>query len=77
MSPVTFCDHKRRRSTKEKKDKSWHIREQRWGSFERSVMLPTGVISDRAKADFENGILTVRLPKSAQVRPRTITIKAK
>ena len=61
----------------EKKDKSWHIREQRWGAFERSVMLPTGVISDRAKADFENGILTITLPKSEQAKPRTITIKPK
>jgi len=61
----------------EKKDKSWHIREQRWGSFERSIMLPTGVISDKAKADFENGILTVRLPKSEEAKPRTITVKAK
>jgi HSP20 family protein len=61
----------------EKKDKSWHIREQRWGSFERSVRLPTGVISDKAKADFDNGILTITLPKSEEVRPKTITVKAK
>ena len=61
----------------EKKDKSWHIREQRWGSFERSLRLPTGVISDRAKADFDNGILTISLPKSEEVRPKTITVKAK
>jgi len=61
----------------EKKDKSWHIREQRWGSFERSLRLPTGVISDRAKADFDNGILTISLPKSEEVKPKTITVKAK
>ena len=61
----------------EKKDKSWHIREQRWGSFERSLRLPTGVISDRAKADFDNGILTIGLPKSEEVKPKTITVKAK
>jgi len=61
----------------EKNDKSWHIREQRWGAFERSVMLPTGVISDKAKADFDNGILTITLPKSEAVKPKTITVKAK
>ena len=61
----------------EKKNKSWQIREQRWGSFERSVMLPTGVIPDRAKADFENGILTITLPKSEEVKPKTITVKPK
>ena len=64
-------------SSSQGKDKAWHIREHRWGAFERSVMLPTGVISDRAKADFENGILTVTLPKSEEVKPKTITIKAK
>jgi HSP20 family protein len=61
----------------EKKDKSWQIREHRWGAFERSVMLPTGVVSDKAKADFENGILTITLPKSESVKPRTITIRTK
>lgn len=61
----------------EKKDKAWHIREQRWGSFERSVALPTAVTSDKANADFENGILTITLPKAEEVKPRTISVKAK
>ena len=61
----------------EKSDKAWHIREQRWGAFERSVRLPTGVVSDKAKADFDNGILTITLPKSEAVKPKTITVKAK
>ncbi len=61
----------------EKKDKAWHIREQRWGSFERSVAMPTEVIADKAKAEFENGILTITLPKAEEVKPKTITVKAK
>ena len=61
----------------EKQDKSWHIREQRWGAFERSVRLPTSVIADKAKADFDNGILTITLPKSEEVKPRTISVKTK
>jgi HSP20 family protein len=61
----------------EKKDKSWHIREHRWGAFERSVRLPGGVIADKAKADFDNGILTITLPKSEEVKPRTISVKTK
>lgn len=61
----------------EKKERSWHIREQRYGSFEHSVVLPTNVVADKAKADFENGILTITLPKTEDVRPRTITVKAK
>ena len=61
----------------EKKDKAWHIREQRWGQFERSVPLPTQVIADQAKAEFENGILTITLPKAEEVKPKTITVNAK
>jgi len=61
----------------EKKEKAWHIREQRWGSFERSVVLPTDVVADKAKADFENGILTITLPKAEEVKPKTINVKAK
>jgi HSP20 family protein len=61
----------------EKKERAWHIREQRWGSFERSIPLPTDVTADRAAADFENGILTITLPKAEEVKPKTITVKAK
>jgi HSP20 family protein len=61
----------------EKKEKAWHIREQRFGSFERSVVLPTDVVADKAKADFENGILTITLPKAEEVKPKVINIKAK
>jgi HSP20 family protein len=61
----------------EKKEKAWHIREQRFGSFERSIALPTDVVADKAKADFENGILTITLPKAEDVKPKTITVKAK
>ncbi|HRJ57520.1 MAG TPA: Hsp20/alpha crystallin family protein [Anaerolineales bacterium] len=61
----------------EAKEKAYHIREQRWGSFERSIALPTQVVADKAKADFENGILTITLPKADEVKPKTITIKTK
>lgn len=61
----------------ETKEKAYHIREQRWGAFERSLALPTTVLSDKAKAEFEDGILTITLPKAEEVRPKTITVKAK
>ena len=61
----------------EVKEKAWHIREQRWGTFERSIGLPTLVVADKAKADFENGILTITLPKAEEAKPKSISIKAK
>ena len=61
----------------EAKEKAYHRSEQRWGMFERSIALPTPVVADKAKADFENGIVTITLPKAEEAKPKTITIKAK
>ncbi len=65
------------REKEEVKEKAYHLREQRWGSFERTIALPTDVVADKAKAEFENGILTITLPKAEEARPKTISIKAK
>jgi len=61
----------------EDKTHTYHIRERRFGSFQRSVTLPTDVNVDKAHADFEDGILVLTLPKAEQVKPRSITVKAK
>ncbi len=61
----------------EMKEKAYHIREQRWGTFERSLVLPANVIADKAKADFESGILTITLPKAEEAKPKAINIKTK
>ncbi len=66
-----------RKEKSETKQKNYHIREQRWGAFERSVMLPTAVVPDKAKAEFEDGVLTITLPKAEEVKPKIITIKSK
>lgn len=64
---------------KETEDKkaTYHIRERRWGSFSRSINLPVPVVAEKVKAEFENGLLTLTLPKAEEVRQKTITIKAK
>jgi HSP20 family protein len=61
----------------EVKEAAYHIRERRTGGFSRSFPLPTPVQSDNAKAEFENGVLTLTLPKAEEMRPKTITVKAK
>jgi HSP20 family protein len=61
----------------ETKQKAYHLREQRYGTFERTLSLPTEIVADKAKAEFENGVLTITLPKAEEVKPRTITVKAK
>src|SRR5690349_13385843 len=74
---LTIKGEVRQDEEKQGKEKAYHLREQRWGMFERSIALPTEVDADKAKADFENGILTVTLPKAERAKPKSITIKAK
>lgn len=52
-------------------------RERRYGSFSRSITLPTAVNVDKANADFENGVLKLTLPKSEEVKPKVIEVKPK
>jgi len=61
----------------EQKEPNYHIREQRSGSFERSILLPTDVKADKSKANFEDGVLTITMPIAEVVKSKTITIKAK
>ena len=61
----------------ELKEASYHLRERRSSNFSRSLQLPSPVQSDKAKAEFENGVLTLTLPKAEEMRPKTITVKAK
>src|SRR5947209_1607497 len=62
------------RGEEEKKGQRWHLRERRFGSFQRSLSLATPVNSDKAQASFEHGVLTLVLPKSEQAKPRQIKI---
>lgn len=62
---------------KETKDENYIRRERRYGSFSRSIQLPAGLQTDKAEASFENGVLTLKLPKSDQVKPKSIKVKAK
>ena len=48
--------------------------ERRYGSFSRSVTLPTGVNEDSIQADYSDGVLEVRVPKPEEQKPRRIQI---
>lgn len=63
-------------TTEEKEDKNYHLRERRTGSFIRSITLPSLINSDAIDAQFDNGILKLRLPKAEEAKPKHIDIKA-
>lgn len=64
-----------RKKEKEESNTRYHRVENHYGSFSRSFMLPENVNADAIEAGFKNGILTLTLPKTEQVGPKTISIK--
>ena len=51
------------------------VRERRLGAFRRQLTLPHEVDFDKAQADANQGVLTIRLPKRITAKPRTIPIR--
>ena len=60
----------------EEKTERVHRYERSYGRFERVFTLPSTVDPERIEASFDNGILTVVLPKSERARPREIPVNA-
>jgi HSP20 family protein len=65
--------------TEERKEekKDYHMSERRYGSFQRSFPLPSGVDPDKIDASFNSGVLTVTLPKSPEARQKERRIEVK
>jgi len=61
---------------KEINEDQYHMRERRHGTFSRSITLPSKVKTGDIEANYENGILTVHMPKAEEVKPKRIAIKA-
>jgi len=61
----------------EVKEENYIRRERRYGSFSRSVVLPESVNPDDTEASFEDGILTLNIPKAPEAKPKVIKVKSK
>jgi HSP20 family protein len=53
----------------------YHLRERRYGNFNRTIKLPSGIASDKIEAHYDKGVLTLHLPKVEEAKPKKITIK--
>lgn len=62
------------KDTDETADAKYLLRERRSPNFSRSFRLPRDVESENIKAEFANGLLTLRIPKAEAARPRSIKI---
>ncbi len=68
-----------KKDERENKEKDYYFSERRYGSFKRSFRLPDGVDTDKIEAAFDKGVLTIRLPKTAEAQKaeKKIDIKSK
>ena len=73
---LTIGGEKKQEIQEGKEDENYYLFERRYGRFERSFTLPRTVNADQVKARFENGILTVSLPKAEEAKPRKVQIEA-
>ena len=67
-----------KRSDREESNRGYHLSERSYGSFYRSIPLPAGIDTDKASAEFKNGVLIVTLPKTqeALTQVKKIVVKA-
>ena len=63
------------KADKEINEERYHLRERRYGAFMRSLTLPATVKADMIEAKHEDGVLTVRLPKTEEDKPKKIAVK--
>ena len=64
-----------RKFEEQKSGRGFHRIERSYGSFVRAFSLPESVDSDKVKADYKSGVLTVTLPKKEVAKPKTINVQ--
>ena len=63
-----------KKEEKEEKTKDRYVSERRYGSFRRSVQLPSSVDAGKIEANYKSGVLTVSLPKTAEAQKKQTVI---
>jgi len=66
-----------KKEEKEAKKENYHRIERSYGAFQRSFNLPTTVKSDKIDAVYNNGVLSISLPKAEEAKPKRIEVKVK
>jgi HSP20 family protein len=75
LSNGTLTIKGEKKQEREEKEEDYHLVERSYGSFMRSIVLPTEVKQDKINASYKNGILKVVLPKSEEARKKEVKIK--
>ena len=64
-----------RKQEKKESTQRFHRTERTYGAFLRSFTLPAAAEGEKARAEFHDGVLTVRIPKSEKLAPKVIEVK--
>ena len=64
-----------RKQEKDEEKKKFHRVERLYGKFVRRMSVPTDVDEAKVGAEFKNGVLVVRMPKTAAAKPKSIDVK--
>ena len=64
-----------RKQEKEEKNKRFHRVERVYGKFVRRLALPMEIDAQKVAAEFKDGVLNVKIPKTESVKPRAIDVK--
>lgn len=73
---LTIAGEKKAPATAAGQETVYHLLERRYGRFERSFNLPANVDAEKIHARYENGVLSIVLPKTEAAKPRRIQIEA-
>ena len=66
-----------KKSESEVKEENYHYCERSYGSFLRSIALPSNIDSKKIEASYDSGVLEISLPKAAEVKPKKIAVSTK
>ena len=66
-----------RKQETEEKGRIWHRSEISYGAFARSFTLPSAIDGGKTDAKYENGVLTLVLPKREEAKPKSVTVQVK
>lgn len=73
---LTVSGEKRQERREGEEEGRYYLVERHYGSFSRSFSLPPGVDADQVQASFDNGLLTIRIPRAALPQPRRVQISS-
>jgi HSP20 family protein len=66
----------KRDAEKEEKTDTFYVYERSYGSFSRSFTLPEGADAEHIKAELQNGVLTIAVPKTTAAMPKKIAVQS-